>query len=299
MLDYRIDTFLEVCKFMNFTKAARALNITQPAVSQHIKYLEEMYHTTFFQFQGKKMTLTKEGRLFLNSAKTFRHDEMYLRKKLEEVRKEHASLVCGATLTIGDFVFPEVMRHFLLKYPQTDMVMEIGNTQELLKKLDDGQIDFAAVEGYFEKDAYEYQVWSKEKFILVASPDYQFQNQPGRIRDLFGERLIVREQGSGTREVLEKNLQTQNLSISNFCRRHEISSIHVIKSMAEAGRGITFLYRAAVRKELEKGSLKEILLEDFQVFHDFNFVWRKDSIFSEEYEKIFHEFQKLGGEIHE
>lgn len=64
MLDYRIDTFLEVCRFMNFTKAARALNITQPAVSQHIKYLEEMYHTTFFQFQGKKMALTREGRLF-------------------------------------------------------------------------------------------------------------------------------------------------------------------------------------------------------------------------------------------
>lgn len=299
MLDYRIDTFLEVCRFMNFTKAARALNITQPAVSQHIKYLEEMYHTTFFQFQGKKMALTREGRLFLNSAKTFRHDELYLRKKLEEARKEQASLICGATLTIGDFVFPEVMRNFLLRHPETDMAMEIGNTSELLKKLDDGEIDFAVVEGYFEKDAYEYRVWSKEKFILAASPVYQFRHPPGKIRDLFGERLIVREQGSGTREVLEKNLQTQNLPISNFSRRHEISSIHVIKSLAEAGCGITFLYQAAVQKELEKGSLKEIPLEDFQVFHDFNFVWRKDSIFSEEYEEIFHEFQKLGGQMHE
>ena len=76
MLDYRIDTFLEVCRFMNFTKAAQSLNITQPAVSQHIKYLEEQYHTTFFAFRGKKMELTEEGKVFLNSARTFRHDEM-------------------------------------------------------------------------------------------------------------------------------------------------------------------------------------------------------------------------------
>ena len=295
MLDYRIDTFLEVCRFMNFTKAAQSLNITQPAVSQHIKYLEEQYHTTFFVFRGKKMELTEEGKVFLNSARTFRHDEMYLRKQLEEAGKEQEAVIFGATLTIGDFVLPDLIRRLTAENPQVSIFMEIGNTGELLEKLNAGQIDFAVVEGYFEKEAYEYRRWSKEKFILAASPDYSFQNPPAKIRDLFGERLIVREKGSGTREVLEKNLQTQNFSIFNFSRRHEISSLHVIKSLTEAGCGITFLYEAAVWKELNKGTLVEVPLNDFQIYHDFNFVWRKGSIFSEKYEAFYHDLQKMGG----
>ena len=82
MLDFRIDTFLTVCEYMNFTKAAEILCITQPAVSQHIKYLEKTYDTKFFEYEGKKINLTKSGKIFYQTATTMKHDEEYLKEKI-------------------------------------------------------------------------------------------------------------------------------------------------------------------------------------------------------------------------
>lgn len=80
MLDFRIDTFLAVCKYMNFTKASQYLNITQPAVSGHIRYLEEYYDVKLFMYIGKKMQLTKAGKILLDVATTLKHDDIFLKK---------------------------------------------------------------------------------------------------------------------------------------------------------------------------------------------------------------------------
>jgi len=100
------------------------------------------------------------------------------------------------------------------------------------------------------------------------------------------ERLIVRESGSGTRRILEEYLEARNLGIEDFKSAVEIGGMTAIKSLVEYGCGITFLYEAAVKKELENGSLREIKLKDFQIFHDFALIWNKGSVFSERYRKI-------------
>lgn len=275
---------------MNFTKAAQSLQITQPAVSQHIRWLEDQYQVHFFQYQGKKMMLTEEGEVFLNAARTFRHDDRYLRERLLDMRRGTTKIIFGATLTIGDFVLPRIIGQFIKERPYVNLSFEIGNTAELLKKLNEGSIDFAVVEGYFEKEQYDYRIFSKEPFIAVSSPKYSFVEKPRVLVDLLEEPLFVRETGSGTREVLEKNLQSKNLGIRDFKKFREINSLHAIKALTEEGCGITFLYKAAVEEELRKGTLKQILLEDFQAVHDFDFVWRKNSIFSKDYLKIFEQF---------
>ena len=85
MLDFRIDTFLAVCKYMNFTKASQYLNITQPAVSGHIRYLEEYYDVKLFMYIGKKMQLTKAGKILLDVATTLKHDDIFLKNKLNNL----------------------------------------------------------------------------------------------------------------------------------------------------------------------------------------------------------------------
>ena len=94
MLDFRIDTFLAVCKFMNFTKASQYLNITQPAVSGHIRYLEEYYQVKLFVYSGKKMYLTKEGKILLEVATTLKHDDIFLKNKLKN-RSNKQELIFG------------------------------------------------------------------------------------------------------------------------------------------------------------------------------------------------------------
>jgi len=287
MMDFRIDTFLTVCRLMNFTKAAEVLHITQPAVSQHIHYLEDFYCAKLFVYEGKKMNLTNAGNALYQAAVTMKHDDLYLKESILDLNQRKTRLLFGATLTIGEFVMPAHLKIYLDLYPDTEVRMIIGNTSELLEKLRLGEIDFAIVEGNFAKDQYDYLMYSHEKYIPVCSKDYCFVKKPKNLKDLLLERIIVRENGSGTRKIFEENLETRNLVIGDFSYVVEIGGMNAIKSMVLAGCGITFLYEAAVRNELESGFLRRIILNDFQVSHDFSFIWNKGSVFSENYNKIY------------
>ena len=110
------------------------------------------------------------------------------------------------------------------------------------------------------------------------------------MEDLFGERLLLREEGSGTREVLERFLESQNLGVEDFERTMEVGSLHTIKELTKAGCGITFLYEIAVREELEKGTLKRLCLDNFQISHEFTFIWRRGSIYASHYRELFRRF---------
>lgn len=285
MQDFRMETFITVCRYMNYTKAADALSITQPAVSQHIRFLEEHYGMRLFEYAGKKLRLTEAGSILLGAATTMKHDEMILAEQMKKGKKE--KLVFGATRTIGDFVLPELVTRYVREHPNSDIRMLVDNTENLLKQIDEGALDFAVIEGYFHKSSYEHRIYSNERYIAVCKNTYSFKNQPGQLSDLFGERIILREPGSGTREILERHMKQGNYSMKDFRQITEIGSIHAIKSLVAAGCGITFLYETAVKEELNNGEFQKIPLSDFEIFHNFTVVWRKNSIFYDRYQIIF------------
>ena len=286
MMDFRIDTYITVCRCMNFTKAAEQLNISQPAVTQHIHYLEDFYGAKLITYEGKRMSLTKAGEILYQAAVTMKHDEAYLKQSISDLNTRKKRLIFGATLTIGEFVIAKHLKEYLDLYPDTEIRMMVGNTRELLDKLCLGEIDFALVEGNFTKNNFDCMAYSQERYIPVCSSDYSFKKEPEQLFDLLSERIIIRERGSGTREILVKNLEMRNLGIESFNHVVESGGMNAIKSLVEAGCGITFLYEAAVKKELENGSLKEIKLKDFHVIHDFEFIWNKGSAFSGNYREI-------------
>lgn len=287
MLDFRMKTFLEVCQCMNFTRASEKLNITQPAVSQHIRYLEQYYKTKLFHYEGKKLKLTESGELIRNAALTMAHDELTLQNQIEHGTEYTKDMRFGATLTVGEAVMPHVLQQYIDKYPERQLHMEVANTQELLSRLESGAIDFALVEGFFKKKEYDFLHYSTENYIAVCSSSYIFDKEPKVVEDLFGERLLLREQGSGTREILERFLDSQNYGIQDFAKMAEIGNLHTIKELAKAGCGITFLYEIAVKEELKQGKLRKIELENFHIIHDFTFIWRRGSIYSEMYKSLF------------
>lgn len=290
MLDFRIDTFLTVCEYMNFTKAAQILCITQPAVSQHIKYLEKTYDTKLFKYEGKKISLTKSGNMFYETATTMKHDEVYLKEKITQEKLGITNLKFGATLTIGEFILPSKLHNFLHKNKNMQITMIVENTKELLNQLEHGKIDFALVEGYFIKSEYDYVVYSKQKYICVAGKNYKLKKQPHILEDLLQETLIIREIGSGTRDIFEKNLERQNLTLNDFDKVIEIGNINAIKYLVKNNNGITSLYEIAVKDELENGTLKKIEIDDLQKNHDFYFIWRKNSAFENLYRELVDEF---------
>lgn len=287
MLDFRVDTFLAVCRCMSFTRAAAALHITQPAVSQHIRALEAQYGVRFFSFEGKKLTLTDAGRLFLRTATTMRHDAQHLRDALGSLSGGGRRLVFGATLTIGEYVMPAPLARLLAAEPNVSLRMIVANTAELLRELDRGDIDFAIVEGFFEKSEYDSLSYLTERYVAVCAPGYRFRQPVHTLEDLLGERLLTREPGSGTREILERRLREHNLTVRDFRAVTEIGSLNAIKALVRMGQGVAFLYEPTVRAELESGALREIALSGFPVLHDFTFLWRKSSVFAQTYREIF------------
>lgn len=288
-----METFLTVCQCMNFTRASEKLNITQPAVSQHIRFLEKHYNTKLFRYEGKKLQLTGAGEILRNASLTMKHDELSIQDEMLKAEDEK-ELRFGATRTVGDALMGNILERYLRKYPEARIHMEVDNTRELLMRLDEGEIDFALVEGFFKKSEYESQVYSVENYIAVCSPDHQFQKEPVSVEDLFQERLLLREQGSGTREVLERYLSAKNLSLADFRKVMEAGSLQTIKELTKAGCGITFLYEVAVRRELADGVLKRIPLEEFHISHEFAFIWRRGSIYADRYRELFRRFSPAG-----
>ena len=292
MLDFRMETFLEVCKDMNFTKTARRLNMTQPAVSQHIHWLEEAYGARLFSYQGKKMSLTPAGEMLKNFAATMSHDILLLREKMQESTRKKRELKIGLTLTIAEFEAAKSMARYLNENETYSMLLSVGNTRELLKELEEGKIDFALVEGNFPRDIYHHQLYATEPYIAVCAADDPLSRGRHTIDELLGRRLVTREAGSGTRNILERYLEMKSLEVTDFSALVEAGSIGLIKQLVEYGCGITFLYRMAVKRELEEGRLCEIKMDDMNITHDFTFIWREGSIFHEDYQKIYQMLKK-------
>ena len=289
MQDFRMETFLAVCKFMNFTKAAEFLNLTQPAVSQHIRFLSQSYGVDLFLMEGKRLQLTEAGKILLQAALNMKHDEQHMRERMLQTKIGLNNYAFGATLSVAEFLLVEDLRAFLHRHPNSHVRMQVGNTQELLKQLEASELDFAIVEGSFPKSEYASLPYKQEDFVAVGSPAKAKQYAGASIRDLLNERVFLREPGSGTRNILEDYLEEQGLSLKNFTTQVELGNIGAIKYMLQDNLGISFCYHAAIKQEEEQGVLAVIPLQDLQLNHEINFIYRRASIFQEDYQEIYYE----------
>lgn len=276
MLDNRLQTFLTLCETCNYTKTADKLNMTQPAVSQHIQFLENYYQVVLISGKGKKFSLTEEGKALQQYVRTLKANSERILPLLHRIRNQVKPLNFGATLTIGEYTVPPILYQILKDDPEINISMFVENTHVLQKMLWEGKIDFALLEGHFNQNDFEFKLISNETFIGVCSPENKIGFKTNELEELLKENLILRETGSGTRDILEQALYNQNLSIKDFRRKIEIGNMNAIKELCHQNIGITFMYREAIKKEISGGYLKEIPIRNFNISHPFNFVYLKN-----------------------
>jgi DNA-binding transcriptional LysR family regulator len=283
LLDFRHHTFLALCKIGSYTKTADHLHITQPAVTQHIKHLEKVYGGKLFSYDGKALTLTERGRLLYDFTTTMMTDSKRIKDIVLAVNHQAKTLAFGATRTIGEYIMPGIIANLMSRMPNLHLLMPVENTQILLEKLRDGEIAFAFLEGFFDKSHYDARLFSREEFIAICAPDSPFAGREVKFEELLNSRLVLREEGSGSLDILEHVLHERNLTRDSFQSIIEIGNIPAIKQLVANGVGISFLYKAAVLDELASGRLAAINIRDLSVSREFNFVFLKDSIHSREY----------------
>lgn len=276
MLDNRLQTFLTLCETRNYTETAQKLNMTQPAVTQHIQFLESYYQVTLISGKGKNFALTEEGHALQEYIKTLKANSERIIPLLHRIKNKAKPMNFGATLTIGEYTVPPILYQILKEDPEINISMFVENTNVLQKMLWDGKIDFALIEGHFNHNQFEYKAISDETFIGVCSPNNEIASKTTHLETLLKHNLILRETGSGTRDILEQALYNHNLSIMDFKRRIEIGNMNAIKELCHQNIGITFMYREAVKKEICEGYLKEIPIRNFNISHPFSFVYLKN-----------------------
>lgn len=248
MLDFRINTFLTVCQTMNFTKAAEELHITQPTVSQHIHYLEDYYETSLFTYQNRQLALTWAGKTLQERLLRMKNDETTIQKELHENNERIKTLSIGVTMTIGEYAISGALAGYLKANPDTNIHLHYGNTKQLLQLLDNGRISFALVEGYYPKEFYDHKKYITEDYVAVCASSHTFEcSTPHHLKDLLAERLLVREEGSGTRNILERNLSPKGLSIPDFIHYTQVENMHTIIELLKKDCGISFLYKNTIK----------------------------------------------------
>lgn len=284
MLDFRLETFIQLCESKNYTKTAEKLCITQPAVTQHIKYIESKYNIKLFHYVGKTLTLTKAGETFLNNILHLKTMSNTIENNIKTLNTNNKSLSFGATRTIGEFIVPNIVKKYISEFPSTNLSVVVDNTSTLLDMLKKGLIEFALVEGHFNKSEYETYLFSKEEFVVVTSTHNKLANKPNvNIDDLLNSRLIIREKGSGTREIFEMWLYEHNYSYESFNHFIELGNINLIKDLVKDNLGISLMYKKAIEKEIHNKELTFIDIDNFNLYHEFNFIFLKNSIFKKDY----------------
>lgn len=240
----------------SLAKAGERLGLTQPAVSQHIKALEEQYGLPLFDHTGRKLVLNEAGRLVRNVTGQALSSAVTLEKRLRNLIDGRNHFTIGATLTIGEFILPAYLGEYRRLFPNRELTIDIGNTVTILDKLRRGFLDLAVVEGPFDAKLVRSRLFKEDEMIFIGSREFirDSWKHIGK-QELEQSRLILREEGSGTRFYWEEYRKKHHLQLGSDSVIMEVGSLSAIKSLVEAGCGCSIISKTAVEKELLLGTL--------------------------------------------
>ncbi|MFC6324153.1 LysR family transcriptional regulator [Companilactobacillus baiquanensis] len=282
MLDKRFKTLVILSETLSYTKTAKQLFVTQPAVSQQINSLENELNLTLVSKDNNKIHLTKAGNVLADYAKKTFLESTKLIESLQKEKNLH-QLKMGCTLSLSTTLLPKFINQLTDDFKIT--TTEINNTKHVLTKIREGKIDFGLIEGNFNKNEFDSILIKYEPFICVANPKLKFDN-PTSIEDLFDQNILIRELGSGSREILENWLAIQNFQINDFQNISEISSPITIIQLLKQNLGISFMYKSLVEQELDNEILQQIHIKSFNIDHPINLVFLKNSYFTDIYQQL-------------
>ena len=263
MLDIKLDTFLVLCETRNYTKTAAFLNITQPAVTQHIKSLEKHYQTKLICYDEKRqLQLTKQGELLRDFSQTVKADSARIRTLLK-TQTETEEIRLGAISSIGERFAPHFMANFLQKYPDKKISMFLGEADNLLMQLQEGTLHFCISDNYCPPNQFESEVLFESETVCICSPKHPLAGQNVSFKQLNPYRLIYQGSHSFSYQNLLQILHKYNQEPDNFSSYMEAGSINAVKELVTQDVGIAFLYHYAVEEDLKQGRLKQISIHRF------------------------------------
>lgn len=272
-MDRHLEVFIKVVEKENFSKAGEELHMSQPALSQYIKDLEETLGARLLERSNRYVYLNKAGEIVYRYAKEIIALYSKMQLSLDDLTNHlRGPISIGASYTFGEYILPRVIATLRRGYPQVLPSVKIGNTKQIVDLVAAHQIDIGIIEGSFYNEKLYTKMIANDEMFVVASPEHPLAVSPNKeisISELMDEVWILREKGSGTREAADQLFELHNIEPEHIM---EFGSTQLIKETVKEGMGITLLSKWAIETEEEEGSIRKIPVKELPFTRTFSIV---------------------------
>ncbi|MGG4481644.1 selenium metabolism-associated LysR family transcriptional regulator [Paenibacillus illinoisensis] len=277
---HQLHIFYTVAEKGSFSAAAQALHMTQPAVTMQIQSLEDYFGTKLLHRSTKKIELSEAGRTLLPHAKR----SVELVRQTDEAMSAFTQMLqgrlqLGASLTIGEYVLPRMLGPFARQYPDISIVMKVMNTTQIMDDILKHQLNFGLIEApIHHPDMIVEPVMQDELKLIVPAGHALADRGEVELEEVKAYPFVLREKGSGTRQVMEDQLQKKNIDPQDMNVVMELGSTGAVKSAVEAGVGITMLSPSSVQHELALGLVHIVEIRGLEFKRQFYAIHLKSSL---------------------
>ncbi|MBE8595435.1 DNA-binding transcriptional regulator YeiE [Xenorhabdus sp. BG5] len=276
----QLEIFAEVLKSGSTTQASQQLALSQSAVSASLTDLEGQLGVQLFDRVGKRLVTNEHGRLLYPKA-------LALLEQAGEVEQlfklELGALRLAASSTIGNYMLPEMLARYRQDYPETPLELNISNTGDVIKAVAEFRVDLGLIEGLCHDPELITQPWMKDELIVFSSPESPLLQGELSVEDLIKAPWILREKGSGTREILDHLLFSQ---MPRFNIAMELGNSEAIKHAVQYGMGISCLSRRVVQEQLKNGTLSELVIPKLSLNRTLYLIYHRQKHISNALRKL-------------
>ncbi|MDR2549965.1 MAG: LysR family transcriptional regulator [Desulfobulbus sp.] len=274
----KLDAFCRIVELKSFTKAAQAMQLSQPTVSDHIRHLEEELGQKLVDRRGREAEPTPVGRLLYSYAsKILRLQQETLQALVQYSGQFVGNLLIGASTIPGTFILPPIISRFRQQYPDIKTIVRISGSRTVAQKVLDGEYDLGLVGAMWNERGLEWQPLFTDTLVLVTYPGgFAHNRQAIPVSGILAEPFVFREQGSGTRKSIGQILENKGYREADLHEAAQFGSNEAVKEAVKAGVGISMLSRRSIAGELERGTLIAIPLDDVSGERPFYLVTRKN-----------------------
>ncbi len=277
MVDFRLKVFCSVARNLSFTRASHELHITQPAISKHIQELEQEFGTRLFNRLNNRIELTDAGEMLLAHAEKILLCYRVLDFDMHMLSQNHVGeLRLGASTTIAQYLLPSYLATFSAKFRQIKVSLINGNTVDIERAVEEQRIDLGLVEGFSRKSHLRYTPFMRDELVLVTSTAGRWSMLDTITpQELTEVPLVIRENGSGSLEVIEHVLNNHNIRLSQLNIVMQLGSTESIKRYVCSADCMAIISVQAALQEIKAGTLKVVDIDDISFEREFAFVRTK------------------------
>lgn len=294
MLDTKLYTLLRVAEYRNYTQAAKSLNLTQPAVSQHIHALEDELGIKLFERSGNRLILTKAGEKCVSTARTISTLYSNLRYELSDTGYATRELSIGITHTVESNRISEALARYAAENMHVKIRLVTDTHYKLKKKLKNYELDLAIIDSSISDDFFETRLLDTDRIVLIVDPSHPLAEKTSvQLDDILHEKLILRLPSSGTGNMFISALQAKDISIDAFDVILEMENIATIKDLVRQKYGVSVIAESACKDEVTTKTLIALPIEHFDMKRQVNIIYTKSFQYREFTEEIIRIYNEL------